>query len=163
MSRVFINKQQQDMAQQEAERHLQRIRLDTPADKLKLAAYHHIESFNYIGRAGLQRLVQNLSPMELLNREAVVEGKPIVLPFNNIKLSFSNVLISKPFKLNDPNAATQEVYPHDCRMMGRTYSAPLICEVSKEIDGVTERFPVTLGELPIMVRSEFCHLHGLDE
>lgn len=57
----------------------------------------------------------------------MVEGKPIVLPFNNIKLSFSNVLISKPFKLNDPNASTQEVYPHDCRMMGRTYSAPLIC------------------------------------
>lgn len=56
------------MAQQETERHLQRLRLDTPADKLKLAAHHHIESFNYIGRAGLNRLVQNLSPMELLNR-----------------------------------------------------------------------------------------------
>lgn len=142
---------------------MQRLRLDTPADKLKLAAHHHIESFNYIGRTGLNRLVQNLSPMELLNREAVVEGKAIVLPFGSIKLSFSSVIIGKPFKLNDPSASTQEIYPHDCRMQGRTYSAPLICEVTREIDGAIDRFTVTLGELPIMVRSEFCHLHGLDE
>lgn len=53
--------------------------------------------------------------------------------------------------------------PHDCRMLGRTYSAPLLCEVTKEIDDVTERFTVNLGELPIMVRSQNCHLYGLDE
>jgi DNA-directed RNA polymerase I subunit RPA2 len=48
-------------------------------------------------------------------------------------------------------------------MMGRTYSAPLLCEVTKEVDGAWERFTVTLGELPIMVRSDFCHLNGLSE
>jgi hypothetical protein len=60
------------MAQQETERHLARMRLDTPAHKLKLAAHHHIDSFNYIGKHGLNRLVQHLSPMELMNKEAVV-------------------------------------------------------------------------------------------
>jgi DNA-directed RNA polymerase I subunit RPA2 len=45
--------------------------------------------------------------------------------------------------------------------MGKTYSAPLICEVTKEIDDTVETFAVNLGELPIMVRSDHCHLANL--
>lgn len=48
-------------------------------------------------------------------------------------------------------------------MAGKTYSAPLLCEVTREIDGSVDSFTASLGEIPIMVRSTSCHLADLDE
>jgi DNA-directed RNA polymerase beta subunit len=48
-------------------------------------------------------------------------------------------------------------------MAGKTYSAPLICVVTREIDGNTDTFTTSLGEIPIMVRSNSCHLGGINE
>jgi hypothetical protein len=72
-----------------------------------LAAHHHIDSFNYIFREGLNKLLQYLSPMELLSKEIVLDGKQLPLPFSSLKLSFSKIVIGKPFKANDPRALTQ--------------------------------------------------------
>jgi hypothetical protein len=53
-----------------------------------------------------------------------------------MKLSFAKLHLGKPFKHKDPTASVQEIFPQDCRLGGRTYSAPLICELTKEIDDV---------------------------
>jgi DNA-directed RNA polymerase beta subunit len=43
-----------------------------------------------------------------------------------------------------------------------TYSAPIHIEVSAHIDGVQrESFETQIGRLPIMIKSKYCHLHGL--
>ena len=139
---------------------LDRIKLTTPANKLKIAAAHHIESFNFMYEQGLKDIVSHLPPMELQSGEVQVEGKEVVFPFQKLKVSFESVVIGKPLR-NDPTAKHLEIYPQDCRLAGRTYSAPLICEMVRETDGVTERFTVTLGELPIMVGSKHCHLSNL--
>ena len=47
-------------------------------------------------------------------------------------------------------------------MGGKTYTAPLMGEITREIDGSIDTFPVSLGEIPIMVRSNKCHLADLD-
>ena len=140
---------------------LDRIKLKTPATKLKMAAAHHIESFDFIYDQGLKRIVQNLSPMELQKGEIQIENKIVYFPFHKLKVSFENIVIGKPLQTNDPTAKHLEIYPQDCRLQGRTYSAPVICEVLREIDDVREKFTVTLGELPIMVRSKNCHLYNL--
>ena len=47
-------------------------------------------------------------------------------------------------------------------MASRTYSAPLIAEITRTIDGKVDTFTAQLGDIPIMTRSNQCHLEGLD-
>ena len=56
---------------------------------------------------------------------------PYNLPFKYIKLSFSHLEIGKPFRTNDPTVLVQEILPQECRLAGKTYSAPLSCEITR--------------------------------
>ena len=87
--------------------------------------------------------------------------KPLTLPCNSIKLTFSQLKVGQPYKFNDTNAIHQEIYPQECRLAGKTYSAPLIAEMTRQIDDNVDTFAVSLGEIPIMVGSQSCHLSGL--
>jgi DNA-directed RNA polymerase I subunit RPA2 len=132
--------------------------------KLGLASSHHIQSFNYIYNEGLQKLLHYLQPMELHEQDLEPEMNKVAmkLPFSFIKLSFSHLEIGKPFRSNDPKALVQEIFPQECRLAGKTYTAPLRCEITREIDGAIDTFPVSLGEIPIMVKSHHCHLSSMD-
>jgi len=45
-----------------------------------------------------------------------------------------------------------------------TYAAPLFATVARKIDNEPdEKITLSLGEIPIMVRSQNCHLHNLNE
>jgi DNA-directed RNA polymerase I subunit RPA2 len=89
-------------------------------------------------------------------------NKPPPLPFQSLQLTYSQLRVGKPYRHNDPNALTQEIYPMECRMASRTYSASLVAEITRTIDGSVDTFTAQLGDIPIMVRSSHCHLEGLD-
>lgn len=56
------------------------------------------------------------------------------------------------------------MYPYECRLRSLTYSAPLIATIARKIDNEPEeKVTLCLGEVPVMVRSKFCNLHGLNE
>ena len=56
------------------------------------------------------------------------------------------------------------VFPTECRLRSMTYAAPLFATVARKIDNEPdEKITLSLGEIPIMVRSQNCHLHGLSE
>ena len=45
-----------------------------------------------------------------------------------------------------------------------TYSAPLHATICRKIDNEPEeKINICIGEIPVMVRSKFCNLHGLSE
>lgn len=69
--------------------------------------------------------------MELIKGEVQVEGKQVAFPFDSLKIAFESITIGKPLKSNDPTAKHLEIYPQDCRLGGKTYSAPLICQIAK--------------------------------
>lgn len=49
-------------------------------------------------------------------------------------------------------------------MRGLTYDAPLYATIVRKIDNEPEeKITVPLGNIPIMVRSQKCHLYGLSE
>lgn len=60
-----------------------------------------------------------------------VQGKPIAVPFRSLKLSYSQLKLGQPYRFNDPTALHQEVYPQECRLAGKTYSAPLLAEITR--------------------------------
>ena len=57
-----------------------------------------------------------------------------------------------------------KIYPTECRLRSLTYSAPLYATIARRIDQEPEeKVTICLGDVPVMVRSSFCHLHNLDE
>jgi len=61
-------------------------------------------------------------------------------------------------------ADADKVYPSECRLRSITYSAPLYATIARKIDQEPEeKITLCLGDVPVMVRSQFCHLHNLNE
>lgn len=56
------------------------------------------------------------------------------------------------------------MYPYECRIRGLTYSAPLFGTLVRKFDNEPdEKITICLGEIPVMIRSDHCHLSGLNE
>ena len=54
--------------------------------------------------------------------------------------------------------------PQEARLRKISYSAPIYMEVSAHINGVQrEDFKLQIGNLPIMLKSKYCHLNGASE
>ena len=84
----------------------------------------------------------------------------------NVK--FHNVVVDKP-KYRESNSETNEMYPYEARVRNLTYAADIHVSLTAtektiatgEIVSKTNRIP--LCKMPIMLRSQFCNLHGMEE
>lgn len=61
-------------------------------DQLKVAAKHHIESFNYLYTHGLSEICKYLSPVEV----CVPANREIRLPFKSMKIWIEELQIGVP-------------------------------------------------------------------
>ena len=130
--------------------------------KLSVAAAHHIQSFNYLIDSGLNKLLNRFTPMELNLTDLIGEHPSLKnLPFRSLKVTYSHFKIGQPYRFDDPTALLQEVYPQECRLAGKTYTANLVAQVTRDIDGSSDTFTADLGPIPIMVGSRSCHLSGM--
>ena len=114
----------------------------------------NIKSFDDFVEIGMQNIVNEMG-----------EVKPTIIPhgMEDFKIKLEKVWITKP-QLVEADGAKRDIYPIEARMRNLTYSAPIHLEVSVHIDGVQrESFSTQIGRLPIMLRSKFCHLRGLNE
>ena len=78
--------------------------------KLSLAAAHHIQSFNYIIDEGLNRILARFTPMELNQADILADNannKALKLPYNSIKITYSQFKLGHPYRFSDPTALTQ--------------------------------------------------------
>lgn len=68
--------------------------------------------------------------MELHERDLQIEAAahkaPPTMPYRSFKLSYAQLRIGRPYRSNDPAALLQELLPQECRMAGKTYTAPLL-------------------------------------
>ncbi len=61
-------------------------------------------------------------------------------------------------------ADADKIYPSECRLRSLTYSAPLYATIARKIDSEPEeKLTLCLGDIPVMVRSQNCHLNGMTE
>ena len=105
--------------------------MDQQSFKLSLAASHHIQSFNFMLQSGINQVLNHFNPMELhpsdlSHDHSHPQTKHQVLPFNSLKITFSQLRVGQPYRFNDPSALHQEIYPQECRLASKTYGAPLI-------------------------------------
>ncbi|MBI2650033.1 hypothetical protein HYX04_01825 [Candidatus Woesearchaeota archaeon] len=111
-----------------------------------------IESFN------------NFIDKELLN--IIEENKeiiPTIIPHNidEFKIKLDKIWVEKP-KMIEADGSSRNIFPMEARLRKITYSAPTWITVSAHINGVQrESFDTQIGNLPIMLKSKWCHLHKL--
>ncbi|XP_058021089.1 DNA-directed RNA polymerase I subunit RPA2 [Ahaetulla prasina] len=110
----------------------------------------HIESFNYAVSEGLSRAAQDIPPLEFAFKN------------DRITLAFSGATISPPMVPKGSICKELKVYPAECRARRSTYRGKLTADISWAVNGIPKGIiKQTLGNIPIMVKSKFCHLHSL--
>lgn len=112
-----------------------------------------IQSFNIFLTHGLQEVIEE-------NKEA----EPAIIPHNieKFKIRFGRISVGRP-EITEADGSKRPIYPMEARLRKITYYAPINLEVSTYINDVQrENFIAEVGKMPIMLKSKFCHLNGLD-
>ena len=111
-----------------------------------------IESFNQFVEQELKRII---------DENGIIE--PTIIPPNveEFKIKFDNIRVTKP-EITEADGSKRKIFPAEARLRKITYSAPVYITVSAHINGVQrESFETQIANLPIMLKSKFCHLHKL--
>lgn len=111
----------------------------------------HIDSFNYMISKGLPLGVKNLRPLEML------------LP-NNDKLNIKavDIVVGRPRVPRDCVTNNKILYPSECRMRGTSYKAKVEVVFVISVNGSPiETVADSVGEIPIMLKSNRCNLDGM--
>jgi len=111
-----------------------------------------IESFNNFVDRELQRILDE-------NREIT----PTIIPPNveSFKIRLDKIWVTKP-EITEADGSKRNIYPVEARLRKLSYAAPIFIEASAHVNDVQrETFTTQIGNLPIMLRSNLCHLSKL--
>jgi DNA-directed RNA polymerase beta subunit len=120
----------------------------------------NIESFNQFIEDELQKIIDENKEIE-----------PTIIPhdIDEFKIKFNKIWVEKPDQSGEPkgpiiteaDGSKRKIFPIEARLRKITYAAPIFLEVSAHINGVQrENFVTQIGNMPIMLKSKFCHLSG---
>jgi DNA-directed RNA polymerase subunit B len=113
-----------------------------------------INSFNMFLEKGLQKIVDDVGDIV-----------PTIIPqeYENFKIKLGKVHIGNP-EVVEADGSKRSVYPMEARLRQLTYSAPICLEVSAHINDVQrESFTSQICKIPIMLKSDQCHLKGISK
>ncbi len=111
-----------------------------------------IESFNFFIDKELQNVIEENKVIE-----------PTIIPHNidEFKIRFDKIWVTKP-EITEADGSKRPIYPIEARLRKISYAAPVFIEVSAHINGIQrESFTTQVGNLPIMLKSSYCHLNKL--
>ena len=114
----------------------------------------NINSFNSFMDRGIQKIV-----------DEVQDIIPTIIPseVSEFKIKLGKVEIEKP-QIIESDGSKRKIFPSEARLRNLTYSAPVYLNISAVIDGVErESFKALIGKIPVMVKSKYCSLYGLNE
>jgi DNA-directed RNA polymerase subunit B" len=110
---------------------------------------HHIESFNNFIDQKLQQIINEVEKVE-----------PSILPpgVEEFYILLGKIKLGEPVS-KEADGSIERIYPFDARLRSLTYSVPMFLEMAIVKDDIEEEaIPVSIGNLPIMVKSKICPL-----
>ncbi|KAJ1834223.1 DNA-directed RNA polymerase III complex subunit Rpc2 [Coemansia sp. RSA 2711] len=115
--------------------------------RVKGLVKQHIDSFNYFIEVDLKKIVQ-------ANAVLTSDIDP------RFYLKYTDIRVGRPER-TDADAANRMITPHECRLRDLTYSAQIVVDVEYQ-RGKSRviRKAVSIGRMPIMLRSSHCVLTG---
>lgn len=112
---------------------------------------HNINSFNKFLKTGVQRVVDEVN-----------EVVPDILPIGvrDLRIKLGKIWVEKPL-VKEADGSRRKILPTEARLRNITYEAPIFLEMSIVQSGEEkDKQTVVIGEMPIMLKSENCYLHG---
>lgn len=112
-----------------------------------------IESFNNFVDHELQIIVEENKTIE-----------PTIIPPNvdSFKIRLDKIWVTKP-EITEADGSKRPIYPIEARLRKISYAAPVYIEVSAHVNDVQrESFTTQIGSLPVMLKSNVCHLANLN-
>ncbi|MDI6883540.1 MAG: DNA-directed RNA polymerase subunit B [Hadesarchaea archaeon] len=108
----------------------------------------HLDSYNDFVERGLQQVIDEISGIDL-----DIEG---------IDVKFGRVRLDPP-SIKEADGSRPPTFPCEARLRNLSYTAPIWLEMAVVKHG-REQPPVEvyIGELPVMLKSKICRLHGFD-
>ena len=134
--------------------------LDNP-NKMENIARQHIDSFNYAMTDVLKIIPKYIRPIQIKSSE---ETKSLFT--KKLTIDLDQLELGNPIKENQDLKYDNNLYPADCRERQINFNTPISAIFRRRFDNnLTENIRVKLGNIPIMVKSNFCNLKGksLDE
>lgn len=106
---------------------------------------HHLKSYNWFVREGLQQLINSMGDQEIRTRHGTAV------------LKFGQVEIGTPGVVESDGAINERIYPSEARLRNITYEAPIYVRMSLFVDGRrVDSDLVKIGTIPVMVKSDVC-------
>ena len=122
--------------------------------KVRGLVRQHIDSFNYLINEEIKKIIHAKA-----NEKVTCDTDP------NFYLKYTNIHVGKPCVEED--YIVEDITPQQCRLRDMTYAAPVTVDVEytrgKEIVTRTGTGGVTIGRIPLMLRSSRCILTGKSE
>ncbi|MBD3361864.1 DNA-directed RNA polymerase subunit B'' [Candidatus Woesearchaeota archaeon] len=112
-----------------------------------------IESFNYFVNTELQKIIDENKYIE-----------PTIIPPNveSFKIRLDKIEVKMP-EITEADGSRRPVMPVEARLRKLSYAAPIFLEVSSHINDVQrETLTTQIGNLPVMLKSNKCHLTKMD-
>lgn len=114
---------------------------------------HHIKSYNDFVENRIQKIIEFTDPITIENEKG------------NYTLRTGKIKIEKPFT-KEADGSKSMIFPTEARLRNLNYSAHMYLEMAlhdNNSDEEEELEEVYIGELPLMLKSSICHLHGLSD
>jgi DNA-directed RNA polymerase beta subunit len=111
---------------------------------------HHVKSYNDFVNHRIQDIIDITEPIELEQGEYTVET--------------GQLEIKKPFT-KEADGSKSLIFPTEARLRNLTYSAHMYLEMRliKKEESAPDFEKVYIGELPLMLKSDICHLNNLNQ
>jgi len=111
----------------------------------------NVTSYNQFIEKGIQEIVDDLSH----NIEEDEDEE-------EIKVKLGKVEVGRP-EIIETDGSISLLTPSEARLRGITYSAPVSLEISVTQNGEVDASKVSIGKIPVMVKSKKCNLSGLNK
>mmetsp|Transcript_15361 Transcript_15361/g.32510 ORF Transcript_15361/g.32510 Transcript_15361/m.32510 type:complete len:1280 (+) Transcript_15361:201-4040(+) len=150
--------------------------------KLHRLSAPHVDSFNYFLDVGLARGISDISACEIDMIDTSLPanrgiGHTVGKSCDTVQFWIENVKIAMPTKTQYAGGAmggapkSMKLYPRESRELGIMYAAQITGDICLQFlrrdgygnetpTGSTQRLSRNFGNMPIMVMSKACHLHG---
>ena len=106
----------------------------------------NIRSFNNFIEKRMQEIVDDISE--------TIEG-------DDFEISLGKIKVETP-KVIEADGSSSLIIPSEARLRNLTYSAPITLEITVRKDDQVDSETVEIGRIPIMVKSQACNTHGMN-